>query len=269
MKKISLILSFVFGAFFLSNAQCTIDTTLVPAGKFFSPDTFPCVVRTVAYNQTLQFKIPYKVNLQDFVAIPFPLTVTIDSLEIDSISGFPAGISDSINPAGGHLFPGKGGCAKISGTTTAPKGNYPLTAHGRITVSGIPAQFVPSGDTTISLDALASLGNSPFNFSLDVINVGDKCRATNTGIAETNFNAIIKTYPNPATSVLNLDVNTIDRINGDLLIFDELGRKVLSEKIDWIGYQNKQINVAEFSKGIYILQLTDGKTKYSSKFSVE
>jgi len=272
MKKTALVFSLIFGAILLSNAQCTVDTTQVASGKFFSPDTFPCAVRTVAYNQILQFKVPYSINVQDFVQIPVPYTVYIDSIQIDSITGFPAGIKDSTNPANGHFFPGKGGCAKLYGTTTAPKGNYPLTAHGFVTVHGTPQPLVGfDGDSTFSLDQLAQLGKSPFSFSVDVINVGDQCRPSVASGMEilNSFNAIMKIYPNPATGTLNLDINTVDRINGSINVFDALGRKISEEKIDLLGLMNKQINVSSFPVGIYTLQITDSKNSFKTKFVVE
>ncbi len=267
MKKISILFCFLMGAF-LSNAQCVIDTTQVPAGSFFAPAVFPCVEKTVAYNQTLQFKIPSVVNIQDFFPSPIPYTLYVDSLVIDSITGYPTGLADSTNPLNGHFYPGKGGCARVYGTTNDAPGNYPLTPHGIITLRGNPFPGVFDGDTTVSLDLLSSLGNSPFSLSLDVINQGAQCRPTGINNAK-GFNAIIKTYPSPAHTTLNVDINTVDRINGSIQIVDMLGNKIYDEKIDLIGLMSKQINVSSFAKGMYTIQITDANKGFKTKFVVE
>jgi hypothetical protein len=270
MKKHILLFGLSVGLFFGAVAQCTIDTTQVTAGKFFSPDTLPCVVRTVAYDQVIQFKVPVSVNIQDFVSIPIPYTVFVDSIVIDSIGGFPAGIGYTLNPTDGHFKPGVGGCARLSGTTTDPKGNYPLTVYGNITVRGQPQPLVGfDGDTTLDLSNLAQLGNSPFSFNLDVINIGDQCRPSNVGIgAVAAFNAIIKAYPNPTQNRLTVDVNTVDRINGKIEVFNALGSRVVVENVDWIGAQSYQINTSALPNGVYILRIADTYKAFQTQFVV-
>ncbi len=271
MKKHMLLFGLSIGLFWGATAQCTIDTTQVPTGKFFSPDTLPCVVRTVAYDQVIQFKVPQRVNISDFFpAIPLPITLFIDSIVIDSISGFPSGIGYTINPTNGHFKPGFGGCARVFGTTADPKGNYPLTVYGNVTVRGQPfPTFGFDGDTTLDLSNLAQLGNSPFSFNLDVINIGDQCRPSNVGIgAIAAFNAIIKTYPNPTQNRLTVDVNTVDRINGKIEVFNALGSRVVVENIDWIGAQSFYLNTSALSNGIYTLRIADTNKAFQTQFVV-
>ncbi len=91
-----------------------------------------------------------------------------------------------------------------------------------------------------------------------------------TGISNAKgFNAIIKTYPSPAHTTLNVDINTVDRINGSIQIVDMLGNKVYDEKIDLIGLMSKQINVNTFMKGMYTIQITDANKGFKTKFVVE
>lgn len=271
MKKHILLFGLTIGLFFGAVAQCTIDTTQVAAGSFFAPDTFPCVVRTVAYDQTIQFKVPQSVDLATFFpAIPFPYTLYVDSIVIDSLSGFPAGIGYTLNPTDGHFKPGFGGCARVFGTTTDPKGNYPLTVYGNITLRGQPQPLVGfDGDTTLDLSNLAQLGNSPFSFNLDVINVGDQCRPSNVGIgAIAAFNAIIKAYPNPTQNRLTVDVNTVDRINGKIEVFNALGSRVAVENIDWIGTQTYQLNTSALPNGVYTLRIADTNKAFQTQFVI-
>src|SRR4051812_45743465 len=130
MKKLYFLLAIALTGMqsIFASGGCTIDTT---NNSFFNPrpDTLPCVVRTVAYNQVVQIKVPSTVNLQDFGS-PIPFILTVDSVVIDSITGFPTGITDTLNPANGHIHGGERACALIYGTTTDPVGHYPVLFHG-------------------------------------------------------------------------------------------------------------------------------------------
>ncbi len=274
MKKLLFYAIITIAAMIQADAQtCTIDTTLIPAGKFSFPDTLPCVVRTVTnpiYDQTVQFKIPRTINAQDFGA-PISLIFTVDSMVITGVSGLPTGMTAVYNPSSGVFYGGSAGCFRVSGTTNDPAGPYPISVQGTITVHGNPIPTFFDGDTTIDLSALSGLGANPFGaLSLDVINPGDPCRPSSVGINDVkSFNAIIKVYPVPAINVLNVDINTVDRINGDVIVYDVMGRKSFIQKIDLIGTQSIAIDVTSFASGVYTLIVTDGNKKFASQFSVK
>ena len=271
MKKLASLIAFAFLVNVFSFAQCTPDTTQVPQGQFFGPDTLPCVIRTVAYDQVLQFKIPASINVQDIAPIPFPFTLFVDSLVIDSISGFPSGISYNTNPTNGNFKPGNGGCARVFGTTSDPVGNYPLTLYGSISLRGAPVPLVGfDGDTVFRLEELAQFGsNTPFSLSLDVINQGDVCRPAANSIATIKaFDASIKAYPTPASDVLRLDINATERVNGDLTITDAVGRVVYTEKVDWSARTNHSISLNKLTNGFYNLHIGNTEKSISSKFVI-
>jgi hypothetical protein len=277
MKKLLFSTLTALAVAFQLNAQvaCTIDTTLIPAGKFSYPDTLPCVVRGVAYTQTVQFKIPASVDPADF-GLPAAIAgllgqFYIDSIVVTGVTGLPTGITPTYNPSTGIFLGGQGGCFKVAGTTNDPAGTYPATVAGTISVHANPFPPFFDGDTTFDLSALSGTGQNPFgSLSLDVINAGAQCRPVATGISNAGaFNAIIRTYPSPANTVLNLDINTVDRINGSIQIVDMLGHKVYDEKIDLIGLMSKQINVSTFAKGLYTIQITDANKGFKTKFVVE
>ena len=271
MKKITLALGVFVGTFFVANAQCTIEPDSIPTGQLSHPDTLPCVVQNEAYSQIVQFKIPSTVDPAQlgYGSLPIPVTVTVDSIVVTGASGLPNGITATWNPASGVFPGGSNGCFLVAGTTGDPAGHYPITLIGTATVMVNASPFF-NGDTTVPLSMLSQAGaNSPFNMALDVIEQGQTCRPV-SGIATLNsFNAIINVFPNPATNVLNVNINTVDRINGSISIFDMLGRVVYTENVDYLGVINKQINVANFGKGIYNLQITNNKNAYKTKFVVE
>ena len=271
MKKLTLALGVFTSTFFAANAQCTIDPDSIPTGQMAYPTELPCAEQGVPYDQTVQFKVPGSVDLQDFGS-PFPFVLTVDSLVIDSVSGLPAGFTATYNPTSGVFPGGSNGCFNVAGTTNDPVGSYPVSVYGTISMHGNPFPPYFDGDTTVSLEQMQQAGYSPFDFVIDVIEQGAECRpdTTGTGIATLNsFNAIIKTYPNPTSNMLNLDINTVSRINGTVTIFDALGRTVFAEKVDYLGLVKKQINVAAFGRGIYSLQISDAKHTYKTKFIVE
>lgn len=256
MKKV--ILSLFIGATSLfASAQCTIDMSNT---AFFSPDTFPCVERSVAYNQTLQISVP--ANTAN-MGLPIPITLTIDTIIISNITGFPAGLSYTANPTSGVFPGGTNGCFQITGTTTAPAGNYPLSLSGSVSLSSL----FPPIDTTVDLALIQSMAAGMFNLSLDVIEQGAPCRVN--GINDLAFNAKIAAYPNPAKDNITVSINSAERINGTIEVINVLGAKVYSNKIDIFGTANYDINTSALPRGIYTVLLTDNNRKYSSNFVKE
>lgn len=278
MKKFTLAFGVFVGTFFAANAQCTIDPSAIPAGLFADTAALPCVEQGVAYDQTRQFKIPGTIDASQFGS-PIPFNVTVDSVWVDSVAtvdpgALPQGLTASWNPASGVFPGGSNGCFNISGTTNDPVGHYPVTVYGWVHVSGLPTQFVPSGDTTVPLSMLSQMGGgqagqSPLDFSVDVIEQGAECRPQLSGIATHNLNAVIKAYPNPTKNVLNVDINAVERINGTISIIDVMGRVVYSEKVDYVGKVMKSIPVAALGSGIYSLQITNAKNSFKTKFTIE
>jgi hypothetical protein len=171
MKKLMTLFVAVF-AVFAVNAQCTIDQNNT---QFLSPsDTaLPCIQRSVAYDETVQMAVP-----ATFEPIP-GFTLTIDSVIINDITGFPTGVDYAINPNSGKVNGGENACIQISGTTTDAAGNYPLAFDGYIYLSGTPFPPIFDGDTVVPLSAAQSAGLS---YSVDVIEQGASCRQTTVSV---------------------------------------------------------------------------------------
>lgn len=81
------------------------------------------------------------------------------------------------------------------------------------------------------------------------------------------INKIIKFYPNPATSIINFDLQRDYNNSFSLLIFNFMGKKVYEVKST---STRMSINLDEFYRGIYIFQLRDknGNITESGKFQV-
>jgi hypothetical protein len=96
MKKLLLILTFAFSAFF-ANAQCTPDPQYTAAGIY--PDSatglLPAYVG-LAYNQNITIITPADTVVDIFLGSMVP--VTIDSINLTNVTGLPASFSYSCDP---------------------------------------------------------------------------------------------------------------------------------------------------------------------------
>lgn len=72
------------------------------------------------------------------------------------------------------------------------------------------------------------------------------------------FNLII--YPNPTNNFLNIEMNLKETASLTMELFNLIGEEVWkTEKIAATGFFKKQINISEFSKGIYFLKIATAK----------
>jgi PKD repeat protein len=152
MKKfVTLLFAFLLlGIYQQSKAQCVIDSTDTVVG--ITPDTTPCIMRGQAFGYAYQVHIPASTTFG-------PFAVTIDSVQLDSITGLPSGVNVTGTPSNG-IIPGNGnGCLWISGNTNAAIGSYSPTFYLTVWYN---SSFGGPGvaDTT-----LADLG---YNFTINI-----------------------------------------------------------------------------------------------------
>lgn len=271
MKKFYTLLTVLFFASqsIFAGAGCVIDTTNT---QFFSPgaDSLPCVERGVSYSQVIQIHVPETIDIGPFVGFPAGIIIlTVDSMQIDSITGFPTGLGYNLIPADGHFLGGDNGCAYAYGTTNDPAGNYPLSVHGTISVSGIPSGFGFPSDTTFDL-ANAQNQSGMFSLGVDVIEQGAECRP-NTSVNDfsAELNSLVQVYPNPSNGVFSVRIDAGRRVKGELVIVDVTGRKVFTEQIDAVGLYNNTVNLSQFGKGLYTVQVRTADGFASKNISVE
>jgi hypothetical protein len=253
-------------------ALCTIDTSNT---LFFSPgsSTLPCIERGVPYHQIIQVAVPIAINLQDLVpSLPIAFGLFVDSVIIDSITGFPSGITLVFNPATRKFYGGDHGCVDVSGITNAAKGIYHLVFHGTITLHGQPFGSYFDGDTTVSLQNLQANPNSPFKFTAQVINPGDSCThliAAGINNNRSGLNAVFKIYPNPGSGIFRFDMNSGKTIEGEINVLDYMGRLVLTRSVDVSGPFNTSIDLSGEAQGIYVVQLKTAEGVASKNISLQ
>jgi hypothetical protein len=253
MKKIyiTLVALVAFcGAVFSQVTPCVINTS---NSSFLSPaaDSFPCIVRTLAFDSAVQVAIPSG----------YPPYFTIDSIDITGLSGLPTSINYQCNPPSCHFAGGSKNCISIYGTTTDTVGTYKVIIQGTATGT---AEII--GSETISLNSLASLVGSSFNPSYSV----SVCAPAGINDYSATLSAQISVYPNPTSGIFELALNSgVERLNGEVKVMDMAGRVVYAQQVDVVGVYSTSIDLSRFAKGLYTLQVRTGEGYASKKISVE
>ena len=245
------------------SAQCVIDTTHFAGSKYTYPDTLPCIIRNASatYDTTLQIKVPLQANANAINPIyPQGLMVGVDSIKIDSVIGFPLGISYVMNPSSKQLKGGEYGCFKISGNTSAPIDSYNLSVFGTAWVKVANNPIKQSGNFS-----------AIFPIKLRVINAGDACYGKfPTALEElTEKGLSMRLFPNPNQGKFTLSLQSSSANEISLTVINAIGSTVRSEKCDINGSLQKQLDLSKLPSGFYFLQIQDGKTKQTRKFVIE
>ena len=78
-----------------------------------------------------------------------------------------------------------------------------------------------------------------------------------TGInTVTNENNGFKVYPNPTTGKIKFDVDITDAGKYALSVYNVMGQKVYSNTINISGHYTSQLDLSDFSKGLYLFTLS-------------
>ena len=241
-----------------------LDTThLTQPGAYPVASDLPCIVQGVAYDQTVQGKIQTDTTM---TIAGFTANFVVDSVQIDSILGLPTGITFGRSPA--VVLGGGYGCINFAGTTNDTTGIYPLQAYGNAwltaTAAGQSRPYTVRGNLN---------SHSPFGgYYLRVVHSGDSCSLTiPSGINDyfTNLNAQVSVFPNPSNGVFNLKVTSSSQINGQVLVFDAIGKKLFEQALDFTGIYSTTIDLSRFATGIYSLQVRTAHGFVTTKLSVE
>jgi hypothetical protein len=264
MKKIYTLFAAMLLLTFAIHAQtlCTIDHADTTVGFSPKPDSFPCIIMGVAFNQTIQAKIQstYDSTITLPVIGPTQVTFRIDSMRLDSVVGLPTSILWSKNP--NILKGGQNGCVNFYGTTTDTVGRYNITGYGTVwlNISALGGQFDTNYVYHGNLSTFPGFGNY-------YVNVCHHPSGINTFSAD--LDASISVYPNPNSGTFEFRLESAQKINGELDVYDMTGRRIFNQHVETSGFYSTSIDLSKFAKGLYTLQLRTADGFGSKRISIE
>lgn len=91
----------------------------------------------------------------------------------------------------------------------------------------------------------------------------DNCPSATAKVIEENLDVSLNVYPNPATSVLNVDFTLVNKSSASVEVVNGLGQIVATQDLGQVsGEQSTSINVASLESGMYIVKVktVDGET---------
>ena len=259
---------FTFSLNICGPPACTVDTTQFSSSIHVYPPVLPCIITNRPYSGQINIQVPDSLDISDIITIPgFTIPpgigfIHIDSIDIASISGDPAGITSISNPVlGTWLQPSAFACAVFSGTVlaaTTSAGNYPLTisgtacGHANLVIRGFPINV----DTCMQNFNFAK----SFPYSLNV------CYPA--GITQVTEGVDLNIYPNPNQGNFTVTVASSDRVNGTMSVIDQVGRTIKTQSIDMTGTRQIPLDLGNVSAGAYLLMITTGESRSVKQFIV-
>lgn len=241
---LALITTFLFNVNHLSAQTCQVDTNNF---EMITPisDSLPCIERGVPYQAVIHF----------FCA-PQIAGIDIYSIEVTNFLNLPSGINYACTPANCTLSPWDHACMLIYGTTTDTTGEYQIDYNG----------FANTAQGNASFDYLQSLGMLP-EYYLKVIEPGDPCREViNTGIGSLTSQNNFSVYPNPTKGTITVDLGKAS-VPATVSVVDFTGRLIFEERVS--NKTKLAVNLANESKGIYLVQVRTAAGVQAQKISVE
>jgi hypothetical protein len=238
-----------------AGAQCTINQNVFsgPNDYRILPDTvtnLPAATVSVAYTTDLQF------HVQPDTTTPLG-TFPITQVQIDSITGIPAGFSYSTNPSNGTFPGGSYGCAGVNGLATAGQelggpnadGVYPIIIYYTATVNvfSVPQQF-PTSKTGYKLRIQAA-NNVP-------------------SMANVNF-AVNQNAPNPSDKQTDFLFTNPNNGNVQFTLYNILGETVKSTTISAAKGENRfTLNTSDLPAGVYLYTFRSGNATVTRRMTV-
>lgn len=173
------------------------------------------------------------------------------------------------NAASGFILKQADNKFLISGSFTAYNGNNTgkiirLNSNGSIDNTFSTTINTSSRICLQSDNKIIAYGNftSPTNRIVRLNN-------TLSSIKETITNSNITIYPNPAKSFIAIKSDNATEQEFELLLHDFCGKQILNKKIQIGGNSNEQINIENFTPGMYFIKLKSNEEEYTLKIVIE
>lgn len=229
------------------------------------------------YTTDITFTIPATVTIDpsSFGALPGGISVPPFAADVDTVrftvTGLPAGLSASFDNGTGIYYPNESGTLTISGTPTSSTasvvnitsetsgsgelsvpiiGTLPITFPGNLTIPGFGSQAVPR--------APGAMDGGPYQMGT-------------VSVQELNFSKfdVIQNIPNPFSGNTTIKFSTPTAGTVDFVVFDMIGKRVHSEKIQAVAKSNLiNFNADKLTAGTYFYSLTNGTKTITKKMII-
>lgn len=228
MKKLLLMVAVaVFGAANL-NAQCTPNPAYTNTGIF--PDSatnFALACVNVPYQQVITNVVPADTSTTIFGQ---PVTLSLDSVRIESFSGLPPGTTLQCNVSNCSFPGGQSNCAVISGTPTTP-GTYNIIFNLKAYIGGGGAATARS-----------------FTLNYYKIIVQSNCTASIITTAQPSFTML----PNPANNQVTIGGLDNDNSIKNISLVNAEGKLIANYAVTG---DSLEINTAHLTTGLYFVNI--------------
>jgi hypothetical protein len=222
------------------NGQCVPDTSVTHNVPGNYPSTLPHALTGVPYQTVIQVKV-----LTD------TLTLVVDSITIDNVSGLPTGFAYTCTPASCHFPAGSDACVSITGSAPSVSmvGSYPIVVN-----------------TTV----YGKVGGFPYNQGQDFTNYEIVIDLnTATGILDKNTFTVGQTMPNPARNFAVLPVTTGHPDVISISITNLIGKNVFSNTVSLQkGKTNIPLDLHSMDPGIYIYSVSNGESTITRRLII-
>ena len=254
MKKTLLTLTLAL-AFIGAQAQCTPDPQYTAAGIY--PDELtglsPATVG-IAYNQNITIIVPSDTSVVLIPGSP-AVNVTIDKIDLTSVTGLPSSFSYSCDPPSCSFPGGTTKCAELSSAapTSSEIGLHQIKFKTTTYVSGVP--FIGTTTQNDSIDY----------YYLQVSGV----TSTINQFDNTTFE-LKEVYPNPVSNQAKIQFVSGTTENITFKIYNLLGEEIESQLISSSkGVNTINLNTSSYSKGIYLYSINNGNKVLTKRMIIK
>jgi hypothetical protein len=87
-----------------------------------------------------------------------------------------------------------------------------------------------------------------------------------TGLNELNSKSLLNIYPNPTSDIININLSNLTE-KGNLVIYNQYGASIYNKNIS--AQQEIKIDVSNFPKGLFLIQITEENKILEGKFIVQ
>lgn len=112
---------------------------------------------------------------------------------------------------------------------------------------------------------IATHGRGVFKYDVDAVGIDE------TFMGQETVNKLeMDVYPNPATTVVSVELNLPDRQDVRINVFDFAGRLIMTRQTGQLpaGIQEVELNISSLQEGTYLMQCTAGQLSGSKKLIV-